>query len=292
MKGTLILGVNNCYETATLTTTGSFASVLPLANSKTPIIAQTARTTSAAEFKVTATLPNPRDIGVVTIAGHNLNRVATLQIKTYLADTLINDSGVISPWCYLAESELYWNNKIFSASIINIDRIANSAHTATYFLPTNLYADNVEITFTNTSNADGFIEFGRIFIGDVIEPFYNAEFGDVSWGQVDFSELQVTKRHIKYAYRYPTIRTVAAAFKWLDEGEAAAMYQAKLNLGLVGEVVVASLKPVYRIIHGVLVPDSIWFATAFLGNFTALDALANPYANAYSTSIAVEEIAR
>lgn len=293
MKGTLILGVNNCYDAATLTTTGTFNSVFPLANSQTPILAQTARTTSAASFKITASLSgSDRNIGVVSVAGHNLTRSATVQIKTYFGSTLVDDSGALSPWCYLAESDFYWANNTFVAAIINTDRIANSASNAIYFLPANIRADKVEITFIDTSNAAGFIEFARVFIGDVIEPFYNTEFGDVSWGHVDFSEIQVTKRHIKYAYRYAPLRTVAATFKWLDEGEAAALYQAKQNLGLVGEVVVASSKPAYRTIGGVLVPDSLWFATSFLGNFTALDSLAQPYVKAHSTSINVEEVAR
>ena len=288
----ILISVNNKIDLSTLTG-GEFNSLFPRDNIKTPILSKSARTTSITSFTLTATLPSNHNIGCVAIAGHNLSRTATFRVKTYLSTTLENDSGNLSAWYYLASDDLYWSNgDTFSASIASQDRIDKSNPTAVYYLPTNTKASKVEITFTDTDNQDGYIEIGRVFIGEVINPQYNVEYGDLSYGLKNLSKISLGDNGIKYARNYPILRTVVFNWKDLGLGEGITAYRAQYELGLTGEVVTTYSLPTYTDISGTKTPDSNWFMRAFLGNFAELDKLTYPYFNRHGAGVSIEEVAR
>ena len=288
----ILISVNNKIDLSTLTG-GAFNSLFPRDNIKTPILSESARTTSITSFTLTATLPSNHNIGCVAIAGHNLSRTAIFRVKTYLSTTLENDSGNLSAWYYLASDDLYWSNgDTFSASIASQDRIDKSNPTAVYYLPTNTKASKVEITFTDTDNQDGYIEIGRVFIGEVINPQYNVEYGDLSYGLKNLSKISLGDNGIKYARNYPILRTVVFNWKHLGLGEGITAYRAQYELGLTGEVVTTYSLPTYADISGTKTPDSNWFMRAFLGNFAELDKLTYPYFNRHGAGVSIEEVAR
>ena len=294
MSGKVILGLNNRIDACALSSTATWAATLPLANIKTPVLGRVARTTGAAAFTITADFGGlaARNIGVVAIAGHNLSRLAAVQVQTYQGVTLVDDSAALSPWPYLASDDPHFQSHAFSAAIVDDERIAGMMPTLVYFLPSNSVADKVVITITDTGNAAGYVEIGRVFIGQQWLPALNVEYGDASYALLDFSAIQTTQRHVKFFDRMRPIRTATAALKDLTEGEAfGGLYAAQRSAGLTGEVVWAADKPTYLAIGGVKAVDSNWFAKAFLGNFTALDALSQPYLASRSGSINIEEVA-
>lgn len=119
------------------------------------------------------------------------------------------------------------------------------------------------------------------------------EWGDLSYGLVDYSEIMSTKRRAKYAYQYPVLRTATIGFKHLSQGEAwGGLQDAQRQAGLVGEFIIADGRPAYHIISSKNCVDSNWFSRAFLANFTQLDGLTNPYLAAYAYSLSGEEVAR
>ncbi len=289
----IIFGFNNRIDLSTLTSSATFAGTLPLANIKTPVLAQVARTTTDAAFTLTADMGGlaARSIGVVAIAGHNLSRAATVQVQTYQGATPVDDSGVLSPWPFLAADNPHFDAHSYSAAIVDAERIAAMMPTCIYFLPADSAANKVVISIDDSSNAAGYVQIGRLFIGDTLAPAMGAEYGATAFGHVDFSEIQQTKSRVKYNYRHPVIRTLAVSFEHLSNGEATgALYAAQQTHGLTGEIIIALDRPDYTTISGVKVVDSNWFAKAFLANFTALDLLTNPYFNAHAGAVNAEEV--
>lgn len=294
MSGKVVLGLRNRIDVSTLTSDTAWVSTLPLTNVKTQILGHVARTTTDNAFTITADFSGlpARNIGVVSLAGHNLSRTAAVQIQTYQGETEVDDSGMLSPWPYLAADDPHYLSHTWSASIVDAEHIAEMMPTLVYFLPFNLVANKVVISITNTSNPDGFVEIGRIFVGQQFVPTLNVEYNDVSYSYLDFSEIQTSRRHIKFFNKYKPIRVATAVFKDLSEGEAfGGLYAAQRTTGLTGEVIWAADKPTYRTISNLKVVDSHWFAKAFLANFTALDALSQPYLASRSGAINVEEVA-
>jgi hypothetical protein len=290
----IILGLNNRIDAATITSDGTFEAALPLANLKTKILAQVARTTTDAAFTITIDLSakSARSIGALAIAGHNLSRTATVNFKTYQNTTLLDDSGDLSPWPYLHPEDLHWTAHTYSAAIIDTGRIAEANPTLIYFLPANSAANKVEILITDTSNPDAYVEIGRVFVGEQLQPDFGEDYGKASWGLLDFSEISPSQRHILFSNHYPLLRTLQASFDHLTDGEAQGGLQGAQKLaGLTGEMLVAPDRPTYVTISASKAVDSFWFAKAFLSRQTAIDPLQTPYLQANSTTLNLEEIA-
>jgi len=293
MNSKIIFGLNNRVDLATVTSDGTFETTLPLANVKNYLLSQAARTTTDAAFTITIDLSSlaARAIGCVAIAGHNLSRTATVQVQTYQGAGLVDDSGDTSPWPFLAENDPHWDVHTYAAAIVDTERMTDMAATMIYFLPTNLEANKVILTITDTSNPDTYVEIGRLFVGQQLKPAINIEWGGVSWGHVDFSEIQVTRNRIKYAYEHPVIRTASVQFKNLTGGEAiGGAWTAQRIAGLTGEIIVAPDIPDYTDISGTLAVDTNWFQRAFMGNYSALDPLTNPYIDFNAIGFTVDEV--
>jgi len=294
MSGKVILGLNNRIDSAALSSTATFDTRLPLTNVQNHKLAKVARSTTASAFSVTAsfTALAARSIGVVAIAGHNLSVAATVQVQIYQGAMLVDDSGLLSPWPYLANDDPHFLAHTYGAAIIDAERAAKLMPTLAYFLPANKAANKVVITIDDATNGAGYIEIGRIFVGDCLSPALNVEYGAVSYAHLDFSEIQATKRHVKSFNKYKPIRTATAAFKDLTEGEAfGGVYAAQRDAGLTGELIWAPDKPIYKAVGSVLAVDSNWFSRCFLANFTALDGLTQPYLESRSGAVNVEEVA-
>ncbi len=290
----IILGINNRTNIATLTSTATYAASLPLANLKTAILPEVARTTTTDLFTITANLSSQpaRSIGALAIAAHNLSRNATIQYQTYQNTTEVDDSGVLAVWPYLPEEHPHWQAHTYTAEIIDDERISQAMPTHIYFLPANTKANKVIITITDESNSDGYIQLGRLFIGEQIDPELGEDYGKASWGLLDYSQITTTDRHILYSNTYKPLRTVQASFEHLTDGEAQGALQTAQTLGgLTGEILIAPRRPTYQTISGSKVVDSFWFSRAFLARQTAIDPLTTPYLQANTATLNLEEIA-
>jgi len=290
----IILGLNNRINAATLTSSGTYVATLPLTNLQTNVLAEVARTTTDAALTITIDLTGEpaRSIGALAIAGHNLSRTATIQYQTYQGATEVNDSGALSPWPYLHAEDPHWTAHTYAAAIIDTDRIAEAMPTSIYFLPANVEANKVIITITDTSNPDSYIEIGRVFVGEQLEPDMGEDYGKANLNLLDYSEIITTQRHILYENPYTPLRTAQIAYEHLTDGEAiGAIRTAQKRARLTGEWLIASSRPTYETISSVQAPDSFWFEKTFMARQTAFDALTYPYLQANASTLNFEEIA-
>ena len=139
-------------------------------------------------------------------------------------------------------------------------------------------------------NGENFIEIGRIFLGRTIEPRINPEYGDLSQGYVDLTEIQRSIDNTKYYYIKPKMRTLSCVLKHLDKEEAfSGFYDAQREVGLSGELLYSYSKPEYIGNINITV-DKNFYARTFLCNFSELNPIDNPYFNGFQTSLKLEEI--
>lgn len=139
-------------------------------------------------------------------------------------------------------------------------------------------------------NGDNYLQFGRLFLGRTIEPNYNTEYGDLSQGYTDLTEIDRAIDNTKYPYKRPKMRTISAVLKHLNKQEAfSGFYDAQREVGLSGELLYAFSKPEY-IGNINMTKDKNFYAQTFLCNFSELNPIDFAYVNGFSTALKLEEI--
>lgn len=273
------LGLNNRIDNATLTSSAAYVATLPLAHLHSPIVPKVARTTSSADFSITAAFGSAFALGCIAVAGHNLDRAGKVRFVSKLAAATVDDSGWLWAW------------PKFGAGIMPDTGIAAMSPTLVYFLPSNIDLDSLEISFSNTTNSAGFIQVGRIFAGERFDPSYGEEYNSLSFGLIDPSDVQNSVNGVRYVYNRPRLRTAEFDFSHLSAAEAfEGILPAQRLAGLAGEVVFANGDAVLSLVSGTNAQDLRYFEQAFLANFSQLDALKNPYFNAFSTAFKLQEV--
>lgn len=280
----------NRIDEATVASSGAtWLSTLPLANVKDRIIKKVARTTAATSVTLTVLLPKERLIGVVALVNHNLSISATMRVKAYKGvnntTALLFDSGAANRvWPIITrQAQMAWNSSNFWLGTIEEEQRLAYTKLATYFAPLNKGGRYVEIIITDTANVDGYIQIGRLFVGQWIEPAINPGYGNISQSYVDSTEIQeVSSAGTEYFYEHPKKRTVALTWGDLSLSDAfSGVYDAFRSQGVSREVLYAySKNPL----------DQNFYARTFLARITQPPAIGMPYFSAYDASLYLQEI--
>ena len=300
-------------------TAGDFIASLPLANIQNHVLKKVARTKNgvtstevtpkAGQISVTfgIVLPKARQIGCVAIARHNLTTNAKVRIRGFYNADFTNtalqiaagatnqfDSGVdyfAYPRIFAPESGAYlFNDPNWWYGTIESEQLHSYTPLVTFYPNENKVCQSLVITIVDNGNADNFIEFGRVFLGRCVEPKHNPEYGDLSQGYVDLTEVQRAGDNTKYFYVKPKMRTVSGVLKHLSKEEAfSGFYDAQREVGLSGELLYAFSKPEYSGNIN-MTTDKNFYARTFLCNFSELSPIDMPYVNGYATALKLEEI--
>jgi hypothetical protein len=131
-------------------------------------------------------------------------------------------------------------------------------------------------------SASTYLEFGRLFIGQIVSPKVNPEYGAVEFGYIDNSEMQQSNSGTKYFYEKQKLRTVSLQWNHLDINDAlGGIYDAYRSQGISREVLY---------LYSSDVNEPYAYAKSFLGRFTSLNAINQPNPGLYSASVNIEEI--
>lgn len=171
----------NLFDDATNTATSSAAG-FEIANAETEYKNETWRSTSLASQTITSTWATSATVSCVGMAFTNLHAGSTIRIKLYTgsADTVpIMDSGIQTL------NYAYSTPKGFSTIGLIAFAFGGGTYYSTFFADYSI--KKCEIILTSPSNPDGYIEIGRIIIGDRFEPTYNARVG------IDFTYPETTQ---------------------------------------------------------------------------------------------------
>jgi hypothetical protein len=284
MRNVLICFPNR-IDQATLSG-GTWEATLPRSNLQNRTLGKVARTstdaTSATQFDVD--LAVERFIRCIALVNHNISLAGKARIRASTVSnfaTTVYDSGWVDVWPTVhafgdvAWGEINWWDGKYSDE-------ERAGYTATYplLLTTAIQARYWRVEIDDTSNAAGYIQIGRVFIGDGWQPEYNMSYG-ASIGWEPQTEIQQAKSGAEYFDRRTPYRVVRFELPVLshDEGMGKA-FELFRRAGIDQEVFYA-FDPTDTI-HAL--------RRQYLGRLREMSAIEYPYYNLNKTGFEIKEL--
>lgn len=282
----IFLATRNRADAATLTG-GSWSAGLPLANLQSRDISLMARSADAlaASTQFVADLGALRTVRVLALIGSNCSVDATYRVRVYtdagLTD-LEHDSGTLDVWpaWMYAAGVLAWEDPRFWDGRPLAEDIEHLSSDVIYPLPVAAVGRYVKVEITDTANSDGYLEFGRLFVGEGWQPTYNMGYAGTALPQEDLSTVTATPSGKEFFAERAVRRSMRFELKWLSHGEGALVQDMQRTAKTVGEVLVvfdpSDLVNVKR--------------SAFLGRMRQLGAREWPFPTVNAIPFEIQEI--
>lgn len=278
-----LISYPNRIDEATITG-GSWEATLPLANLQDRQLSLVARSTDALAASTTMrfAFATVRAFRCFALVNHNLSEAAQWRVKvgTTAGGAEVYDSGWLDCWQMAFDLGLMpwgtaglWRH-IDGDEFVGHDRAIVHVATAGWYDGT-----HVQIEIDDTTNADGFVQMGRVFLGGGIQPAYNMSYG-MAEGWVDRTEVQTTPGGAEYFQNRRPHRVATFSLDWLSAEEFKRFYEMQRLLGISGEVF--------------YIPDTddtdVQQRQGFLGRLQELSMIEYPYANTRKKAFRVKEL--
>lgn len=282
-----LLGFPNRIDGSTLSN-GSYTAGLPLTNAQTRVLGQVARSTDAttASTKVDIDIGSTKNIKAIAVLNHNFSLAATYRWRgssvSNFASTLY-DSGstftdvwpVVYPYASLDwEDDNWWSGRYSE------EQIAGYTTALIIILPSNVAARYWRLEIDDTANSDGYVEFGRIFIGPAWQATFNHQEGrNIGWKTK--TGVQEALSGAEYFDVHTPYRTALLALDWLTEDEAFAnAFEIQRRAGIDKEVLW---------VHSI--DDTVHaLRRRFLGRIEELSPIEYPYLDVNKTAFRIKEL--
>lgn len=279
-----IIGYQNRIDAATFATYGSWSTTLPLTNIKTRSLSRKARSTNAANSstKLRFSLDSSRVIGSVAIVNHNMQKDATWRYRVYSDSgysTLVYDSGTINVWPLMPFGSYQWEDNNFWDLQLSDEEIALFTKTLTYVPDTIESAKYYQVEFFDSTNTDGYVELGRIFVGSIYQPALNMSLG-ASIGDETNTVVDVALSGAEFFDRRTSYRVAQFTLDHLTYNESIINGDIIKISGVDAEVVYIYDNNTALDLH----------RRAFLGRLRALSPISQPYNTRYQTTYEIKEL--
>jgi hypothetical protein len=279
-----IIGYQNRIDAATFAAYGSWSGTLPLTNIKTRSLSRKARSTNAvnSSTKLRFSLDSARVIGSVAIVNHNMQKDATWRYRVYSDSgysTLIYDSGTINVWPLMPYGSYEWEDENFWDLQLSDEEIALFTKTLTYVPDTIESAQYYQVEFFDSTNTDGYVELGRIFIGSIYQPTLNMSLG-ASIGDEANTVVDVALSGAEFFDRRTSYRVAQFTLDHLTYNESIINGDIIKISGVDAEVVYIYDDNTALDLH----------RRAFLGRLRALSPISQPYNTRYQTTYEIKEL--
>lgn len=269
---------------------GSWVPSLPLGNLLNPVLGIRARSSDATLvstlFRIT--LPTDREVRVLALANHNFSVTAQYRLVGSASPSFtspVYDSGWLPVYEGTADwddtsSWLEWEDDAFWLGGIDPEDLEGYRATLVHVMDSTYRAKYWRVEINDVSNAAGFVEIGRVYLGPVWQPVYNLSTG-ASLGWVSRSAEAEAASGAEYFEVRQAYRVVRGELPWMDTDEAmtrAFEFQRRMD------------------VHGqfVFVMDPADTdhrrRRAFLARLRTLNPIENPYFNAHRTAVEIKEI--
>lgn len=254
----------NRVEEGVLTSSGTWEAAFPLANLQTYLLPETARTSDGTTTQITLTI-SPRDIGAIALAGHNLTSTATWRVRLY------SDAGATT---------LVYDSTVINAFDVSGDDAAILPPLSYLFAGDNYSTQVIKIDIVDSSNGDGFLEFGRLFVGPIWQAAINVLYGYGSDGIDGTEEQAAVDRKTKYYDEAEVIRSDSMTFPALTREEAYLVVQKmRMRLGKKGDLLFAKD----------LLGDSTARMTTYLATLQAMNPITQPQFDRHQVGLSLIE---
>lgn len=177
------MGFPNRIDSATVSG-GSWLSTLPLSNIKDRRLSRLARSTNAtlANTIINLDLGSAKTVGAVALITHNLSASALVRVRgDDAADfaTPLYNSGWLNAWPsgVIPQALLEWEDDNFWLGTVSSEAIAGYQSPYINLIDTRPVLRYWRIEISDTSNPSGYVQVGRVFIGDTWTTTYNPSYG-------------------------------------------------------------------------------------------------------------------
>jgi hypothetical protein len=193
----------------------------------------------------------------------------------------LSDSGWQDVWTVVYPSEsLEWEDDNWWTGQYTSEEIEGYTTALIHLLESNIRARYWRVELDDTSNPDGYVEIGRLFIGSTWQPFKNMSYGASNAWETK-TDVQEAIGGAEYFQRRTPFRIARFALNWMSENEGMAnAFELQRRAGIDQEVLW---------IHD---PDDTVHALRrrFLGRLRQLSAIEHPYPNTQSTGFEIKEV--
>lgn len=240
MANTLIAYPNRADE-ATLSA-GTWTGGLPLANLQTRDIRKFARTSSAATSatKFDCAFAAPRSIRAVCLINTNLSRDAQYRIR-WASDagfaSVVYDSGTVDMYApgLVPFGSIEWEEDGFWDGRLSAEQIKWYPKDLIHILPVNTWAQYLRVEIFDSTNADGYVQIGRLFVGKGFQPNYNISYGrSVMHSSGTVVAETLARREIFQAK--PLVRQDIVDMSFLSVDEGVTLFDMDRQLDVSGEL--------------------------------------------------------
>lgn len=189
----------NClfsYPDRTLTATlsgGSWSTGLPLSNLKDKLRSKIARSTNAANSStiINIDLGSLKPVRMLALLNHNASVSATVKISlsaVSASDYELGQYPNLQFWAgyYPDEVPLEWEEDEYWGGTLNPQDVAEYGQSPDlwHVLPQSVNARYIKIEIFDSTNAAGYFQLGRVWVGNGIQPSINMDYdANIVWKQ-------------------------------------------------------------------------------------------------------------
>lgn len=240
----LILSWDNRADAATLSG-GAWSASLPLANLKTKLLSEVARSTNllAASTQFDAALDKARPIRFFAIMRHNLSLNGKYRLRTSNVagdfSAPLYDSGWKLAWPAIYNNRtLHWLSENWYSGQPLAENIASYPALILEDMQDLILARYFRVEFDDASNAAGYVQAGRFWLSANWQLARNMSYGAAS-GWEDKSTVEESLSGVEYFDQRPVYRVFKASIDWMNYAEGFGQYyEMQRKLGVTGEVLV------------------------------------------------------
>lgn len=265
---------------------GAWSVALPLAHLQARDIRKFARSSNAAaaSTQFDCALPAPRSIRLVSLVNTNLSRDAQYRIR-WASDaaftSVVYDSGVVDMYAagLVPFGEFEWEEEGFWDGRLSSEQIKWYPKDLIHILPVNTWGQYLRVEVFDTTNADGHVQIGRLFVGKGFQPEHNISYGR-SVSHSSGTEVFETIGRRELFNEGPLVRQDVVSMDWLSQDEGVALFDMDRQLGVSGEVFYSFDPAAARNLMR-------W---SFLARMEQISPLTHPMFNVHTKQFAIKEI--
>lgn len=262
---------DNAADRATLSSSATAGS-LGVSNLVTDIKSAVCRSTTTS-LTITATWPTAETLGAAVFAFTNCTDNATITVSAY---TLQGDSTPVYTDTFVASRGAVTNSRG-----VNNFAYGGGVYARAWFAQ-KVTVQKLVITLSDPNNPQGYVEAGRLIVGDYWLPSFGVEQANTSMTVNDSSTQTRTHAGDMYVTVLPRYKKMSLSMPSLDKTDRVPLWSILYNNGMV--------KPVFVSVFPNNSDPNMEHANQMYGRLSTSPSMQSPYYDYLAAKLDVEEI--
>lgn len=229
--------IGNAHDLAVLTATSQ---ALPVINTQRSERGLVWRSVGLAQQIIEGTFTTGQFAGCLSLLQHNLSATGLRRVELFNGTTKVYDSG-LTPTALLIPAGI-WRAGVDPWQATYNEHLPAGLSAAILWLPQTFVITRYRITLSDPGNLDGYLQVGRIILGDVFSPQFNMNWSPkIAWQES--GEHKITEGgSVRTIGRGDLRRKVDISLDWLNDTDRSQLIT-KMGKAGMGSDVLISLYP-------------------------------------------------